>query len=551
MAKNRRLRWATSSPAGLLAEPLFWIGQPGFAAALLGALGLGWLLVVFTTPHFTIPAANPALWIHLLVFWGIAIAVHGTARIQVEKAVAEFVFGKASDKLRGIESHQAVRPDLNHVERQVLPDNPHRSVSMLRLFQQVIKEAKDRKFNTAAVLMQPYREESYSQLFRLQTIQKIALQLGILGTFVGLILALYELRIQGGSMQDFGSLLDSLTFSFGTSIAGIEVSIILGFLTMGLRRRQESYFGAMEEATIAMCSLTRKAINKDEYLLQLDQVQSAVRELSDRVLHQATEIEVQTKTIGKGLQALSQSKDELDRFLERLSDKQEAFVEETGKLYAALSPSRFVQELSRGIEELVEEIRRRLSSELSEANRDMEKFRDLLSSLCQALEQIERTFGKESEEFRKSNLRFRDMGADLYGSLERVSENQKQWLGELQTRLPNDLPRDMQAALKGSLDGLSESLSSQQTQVLEEFRRRAESGNGHGSAAEMIRATEKSSKQLSSDFRGLTRMLSELSGQLQNLNSSYEAQRERRRRLRNLWSWPFRASLRAVRSLRS
>lgn len=75
---------------------------------------------------------------------------------------------------------------------------------MIRLFQRICKEAKDRNFESSIYLVQPYREEFMEKVHEITNLQRIALRLGIFGTFLGLILAISQLATFQQDNQSFG-----------------------------------------------------------------------------------------------------------------------------------------------------------------------------------------------------------------------------------------------------------------------------------------------------------------------------------------------------------
>ena len=75
---------------------------------------------------------------------------------------------------------------------------------MIRLFRRICKEAKDRKFESSIYPVKPYREESMDRVHEITNWQRIALRLGIFGTFLGLILAISQLATFQQDNQSFG-----------------------------------------------------------------------------------------------------------------------------------------------------------------------------------------------------------------------------------------------------------------------------------------------------------------------------------------------------------
>src|SRR5947207_4444559 len=136
--------------------------------------------------------------VQLLAVWGAWIAIRSLAAVEVERAIVADIEQKGTDYLIDLKAEKRTRIDLDQLEHTMLPSNPSDPPpAMVRLFQHIIKEARDRRFESSVHVMQPYREEPLEDIFKIQNLQKIALWLGILGTFIGLLIAINESTVQG------------------------------------------------------------------------------------------------------------------------------------------------------------------------------------------------------------------------------------------------------------------------------------------------------------------------------------------------------------------
>jgi biopolymer transport protein ExbB/TolQ len=227
---NNRLKIATTSPKCLLRAPDFWLSDWGLLLRVFISLILVVVVFAATYPQSGRTLDKQVAWMsnlfHVLTIWGAIAALKIMAKIKVEHAIADYVDDKASNELRKIKNGEKDRIILDRVESEIMPNNEDEELGMMRIFKQILKEAKDRKFDSSTNLMESYREECIGDIFKLQSVQKIALQLGILGTFTGLIMALDKISLASAG-QIIEQLSGALKISFGTSIAGLEVSIIL------------------------------------------------------------------------------------------------------------------------------------------------------------------------------------------------------------------------------------------------------------------------------------------------------------------------------------
>ena len=348
LAEHRRLI-AGAHPKDVLRMPFFWRRQTAFLSAIV----LGLIAFRLLAPY-TYSAARGwdamVLAVQSLACWGIAIAAKGLAVLEVETSIVREIEMRGVEYLRDIKSGQRPRADLDKLEQIIVPVNTSTPPpAMIRLFQHICKEAKDRKFESSVSIMQPYREEQLEDIFKLQNLQKVALWLGILGTFIGLLVAMQSADLN--RLLDNNQLIDvvrkmfgGLVISFSASLAGLEVAVVLGVMLLILRRRQEEYFKAMESAVVTMLSLARNAINKDEFLAELGQVSNVVTQLSDRVYSETQEIAIvqqairdQSEEIRAGMNKLSQAGAGFEAFLQQLSAAQTAFIGDIRNLYDTIS----------------------------------------------------------------------------------------------------------------------------------------------------------------------------------------------------------------------
>jgi methyl-accepting chemotaxis protein len=352
---NPRLRQAVAGASAnlLLVRPSFWWRQKAFLSITVFSLLSLYLLAPYTYA-FAQGWVFLTIAVQFLALWGAITSAKSLARLEVESAIACEIEIRGTQYLRAIKAQQRARIDLIQMEETIPPNNPSTPPpAMIRLFQHICKEAKDRKFESSAMLTQPYREEPLEDIFRLQNLQKIALWLGILGTFVGLLLALQAGDLSASHSSDalleiIRKMFDDLFISFSASLAGLEVAVILGFFLLVLRKKQEAYFKLMESAAVTMLSLARNSINKDDFITEFNQINTTVNDLSNRVREQTkdlanslvgiqTQIKDQTDQIQTGITKLSGASLQFDGFLQQVSDAQKQFIDDVREVYAAIS----------------------------------------------------------------------------------------------------------------------------------------------------------------------------------------------------------------------
>lgn len=380
-------RFAGASPHALLFDRRFWRKNVRVAATMLACV----LALVILAPLAYPRSDDPGVWLTVLIhslllggFWATCVAL---AEVEVNEALARIVDQRCAEQLGRIKGRQQERVTLEQLEDELLPHNPACAVGVLRIFQHILHEARDRKFESVFALMQPLREDTLGQLSRIQTIQRIAVQLGVLGTFAGLVLALSSLSGGARSLLEpaaIRELCGALYMSFCTSVAGLEVAIALALLSVFLRRRQEAFIRHAESAVATLSSLARNAINRDDFLVEFEQVRNAVLQVTDRVAAQTGEIEAQTLAIQAGLDRLGALRADFDRFLDGIRQEQAAALKEVRSVYELMSPRHVADGVHAGLASAVDDLGARLAPhwrELERVSADLRVLRELGQTL--------------------------------------------------------------------------------------------------------------------------------------------------------------------------
>lgn len=452
---------AQSSPNRLLFRPSFWLSQGRFLFVCLIGAAAFILLAPYTYEH-----VEQFLYLVLLIqglsMWGAYLTIKSIAVMQVEMAILDVIETRASGLLRSLKAKQIAMVELDTLEARVLPDNVTTPVpAMIRLFQNICKEARDRKFESSGNLLDPYREEPLEDLFKLQNLQKIALWLGILGTFVGLMLAI-RVAIEGNSvtMDKFAGVVQSmfkdLNISFSASLAGLEVAVILGFFLLLLRKKQKLYFERMESSVITMLSLARNSLNRDDFVAEFSQVSTAMGQLTESVSAQTTvlsnrmndlqqQIILQNSQITTGLQRLMQTGNEFDRFLSSMTDAQRQFIDDVRTVYDAVSLKRLGTTLQDTIVQAGQEMSNTIKPNVSLIGDRLAGFNQLLNNLNLTLETRELSFSNDLQ--------------DLREEVKNQTSDNKTSMETFQRKVSYDLAR-MPSLKQSEVDELHKNLSS-------------------------------------------------------------------------------------------
>lgn len=359
--------------------------------------------------------------IHLIGIFGVITTAKAIATVEIEKGIANRIIGKGEDYLRLLKSGQGSRLELSEMEERFLGDQIKPTLAMPRLFRHICKEAENLKFESSLDVIEPYRDESIESIFAITNIQKLALRAGILGTFIGLLEAISQLaKTQENPLEVISDLSASLFISFSTSVAGLEVAILLGVLIMLLRKQQDEYFRDMEISVEVILSSVRNANNDNQSFIlgELAQLSGLIEHLGKRMYEHTKEVKQsidvaqdrmneQTNVIEEGIKQLKQAKSEFDEFIDEVSQVQKNFISEVTTVYDQLS----LKEFQDGIQESI----------ISAGNNVSHSVRQTEHSLQEHTSQIQ----KGIDEIIQTRSRFVHFLGEIDSSQERFIERVK------------------------------------------------------------------------------------------------------------------------------
>ncbi len=394
-----------SSPDRLLRNPFFWIKtQKDFLIILLASMMVIAIFFKYTYSDFSSYLSSLSnifnFCIHLLGIWGVVVTAKAVATVEVEHSIANEIRERGES---GIREKRII--DLSKLEEKYLPVNTTEpALAMSRLFRHICKEAVNLRFESSIDVVESYRDESLESLFTITNIQKLALRAGILGTFIGLLEAitqLAKLNSNQSPVEAISTLSNALFISFSTSVAGLEVSIILGALLMILRKRQGNYFRDMESSVEIILILARNANNNDQsrVLGELAKVESVIEQLGKRFYENTQEIQRsvaavldrikdQTTEIQSGVGQLRQTKTEFDQFIGEISDVQYRFIGEVKGIYSELSLKSFRDDIKDGVIFAGQTVSSRLGETETTIKKQTDQINEGLNTLLQTRAQF-------------------------------------------------------------------------------------------------------------------------------------------------------------------
>lgn len=308
--------------------------------ALLFSLAIITVLYEYVAPIPEEPVSYLSYFIYGLGALGLIIFYSCHARVKREIACA-ILSGKQAGALLTDIQNNGYSFNLNDLNTRVGTSNGKLSVN--RIIGHIKTEAESRKFDSSLSILHAYKEEFFSMVMRLAGFQKVALHLGILGTFIGLSMAFRHLDIDH---PDFQVIVASLKLPFATSIAGLQVSLILWIHLELLQQKQEKLFKELEKCVDLVLNLARHAIYKDSITRELHHVGLKIDEVTGQIEKENELLQHQTKQISEGMSSLKHAGTDLDSFLTTMSQKQADFLKSVQGLYDSLSPGNISQALS-------------------------------------------------------------------------------------------------------------------------------------------------------------------------------------------------------------
>ena len=311
--------------------------------------------------------------------WGIYVAVKSLTKFQVEIEIANWVENKSLSRLRNIRDKSERSIDLEEV-RELIPDNKS-NLQIIRLFQLIIDEAVDRKYENSTLLTQSFKEDSYKSIYEMSAIQKMSLQIGILGTFIGLTLTFWNLDPKIDLKDILPKITNSLQFAFGTSIAGLEVAIMLAMIILQVKNKQEYYFASMEKSASSLTALVRNSHVKDDFLREFHDINSNVNTLCDKVSILVNYFNTQNKEITEVIGALRNSRNDLDKFLTDMKA-------DLALYYSIISPKEISENLKNSLIDSVKGVSDVLNSNLINVLSEYDIISKSIKSLNEKFEKL-------------------------------------------------------------------------------------------------------------------------------------------------------------------
>lgn len=311
------------------------IGAVAVVAMLAGSLCISMLVGMVGSFWETAAALGSFL---LPLLWATTSAM-GSGRRAAREGQA---FEEASTNARGhIQAHAIKAPTLtleNATEEAFITSaavlRAKVSLSALRMVQYLLVEARGYRFPPISDTVDIFLADFRDLAAQLKTPQMVAVRVGILGTFVGLIISLESMKaisLTGGTLhgadEAVRQMLRGLAAAFGTSVGGLGASLVIQ-LYIGLLNRDIGLLAIrLKDAVESVTHSLAQAATGSELARSMDILHKSNLELADHLrAHKFSvektvdgavdQIKEQAVLMGEGAKAFSRTDDVFKRAAE-------------------------------------------------------------------------------------------------------------------------------------------------------------------------------------------------------------------------------------------
>jgi methyl-accepting chemotaxis protein len=342
------------SPTQYGASPLFGKAYPAFYFLRTFYFGTFLVLMILllgleppqSTSTFRYIMHYSGYAIFAFMWWRISrVAKQSLMDIGVNNAIATYSAHRIDEARREIRTsgRKIKLDDL----LQFFPDN-NSEPAMLRLLMRIWQDAQSWRLDSLASVIAPYQRESYALRLKVENLQRISLRLGILGAFIGLVLALQDLQKLSGGAGSLVNLdaflpgfLGALYLKFGASIGGLGASLYAYLQTSAIDKSLAKYFRNMEAATSGLLDLAAQSLKYSAFAREFDQIRGNIKDLHNELHDQSKRLEAVTDNLGK----LAEVRTQISSFTSSLDDKHNKFLSDMQNLYNSASMERVFKSL--------------------------------------------------------------------------------------------------------------------------------------------------------------------------------------------------------------
>jgi hypothetical protein len=454
---------------------------------LLLSLGLGLtLFFIFWQRNYLVPqtsfSEDMVSWaitvtLVFMMVWGVWQAILLAAQLEIEAASTFYLGCKTAE-----ESGNQLKLEQIH---NLLPSNEHSAA--VRLFRHIWMAARIDQFESTSVALQPCRESLIIQQQAVSDLQKMSLHLGILGTFVGLVIAFLGL---GGSTDSFQIISKALQYGFSTSVFGLFISLFLGAIVYHIDHRRMVFFTELEKVSDEFLDLVCRAKNENPILEHKYDI------LRTRIVALDVRMDEQTKFIREGLEKLADTRQQFENILIGVGQREVAFLAEIKGAYDFFSPKVISGSLHESLSVSVKDITDGLKAHLHQT---LDRYAEInlgLTSMHNHFKEFNEHLREQSENESKSRLAIQE-------TLTRVTQAQETFAKQFNTQ-------KVQASLEKSIREAGDQVTSEYVRALREMLPHLLALSGNISEFNQKAYAEVKQRDIAQLLRGIGQNFSEL-----------------------------------------
>lgn len=323
------------------------------------ALALGWAIGAGTPERPVLPVLGPlvagglagwaTLGVYLLAVAGAATAaLPGFGALARERQVLEQASRTIADNARRAREGAAsvgagevsVRDLVTFGSASDLP-RPERT-NAYKMLEAIARQANALRFDPVYMVVLSHAQRLYAGSAGVRVWQSLGLRVGILFTFVGLVLSLGQVQAifigrAGEQVSDLpvsalvepiGLVVANLALAFGTSVAGLLAAVLLQFVVSALSAREQAIEAEMERIAGDAQAFCRRRIGDSPLEARMGLLEAALGKHEDSIRHEAGRLDAASREIGASaadaaarleapIARMARDSDALARLLER------------------------------------------------------------------------------------------------------------------------------------------------------------------------------------------------------------------------------------------
>lgn len=209
------------------------------------------------------------------------------------------------------------------------------------LFKNLINKTDQMRLEAASQVVQPLKDRLLVGYSNVSDLQRVSLHLGILGTFIGLVLAFKNSGLGSAGQLgrfDIGPLVDALQLAFATSIAGLFAALFFLLFNWTMRDLSKNLLSSFEEMAENLIFLSLRLPLSPDVLNQIGILTRHVENVDESIAINSQRSERLTNIIEEGVDKLAGTRKGFDDLIKDVADGQSDLIREIQDFYKTISP---------------------------------------------------------------------------------------------------------------------------------------------------------------------------------------------------------------------